>query len=142
MARVCGASPAAYANTSGAVVDANFSTFWAVGADPLELPALVALLHSSWVRANLEVSCTVLGGGALKVEAADLRRLALPELNHEQRASLASFGTRLMTGERAGETERAIDLVVVDALGAHEARAAAMALSQLVDDRLMHRTAR
>ena len=142
MARVCGASPAAYANTSGAVVDANFSTFWTVGADPLELPALVALLHSSWVRANLEVSCTVLGGGALKVEAADLRRLALPDLNHEQRASLAYSGARLMTVGRGAETQRAIDLVVGDALGAHNAREAATALAELADDRLMHRTAR
>lgn len=142
MARVCGASPAAYANTSGAVVDANFSTFWTVGADPLELPALVALLHSSWVRANLEVSCTVLGGGALKVEAADLRRLALPDLNHEQRASLVSLGAQLMTAGRGSETQRAIDLVVGDALGAHNAQEAATALAQLADDRFMHRTAR
>lgn len=142
MARVCGSAPSAYANTAQAVVDANFSTLWPTSPDALDSSALLALLQSSWVRANLEASCTVLGGGALKVEAADLRRLVLPDLAPAHIQSLALLGERLRTGGRSMETLRAIDLLVVDALGAGDALAAARALEHLADERLRHRTAR
>ncbi|NUJ88816.1 N-6 DNA methylase [Plantibacter sp. MCCC 1A11337] len=142
MARVCGSSPTAYANTSGAVVDANFSTLWMVEEDALEVSALLALLHSSWVLANLEANCTVLGGGALKVEAADLRRLALPDLDDEHRGLLASLGTRLMSEGRSRETQKAIDLLVVDALGMRDIQGASTVIEQLAGELLEQRAAR
>ena len=83
-------------NQSGVIVDANFSGLWATEPDALPAEALLALLNSGWVWANLEVNCTVLGGGALKVEATDLRRLALPELSPEDIAQLAQLGETMM----------------------------------------------
>jgi predicted RNA methylase len=115
VARVCGAQPTAYANPAGAVVDANFSTLWPTTSDALPAEALLALLHSSWVWANLEASCTVLGGGALKVEATDLRRLPLPQLNDDDIASLVVLGRGLLKG-RTDELADAIDQAVASSL--------------------------
>ncbi|WP_254628340.1 hypothetical protein [Plantibacter sp. MCCC 1A11337] len=124
------------------MVDANFSTLWMVEEDALEVSALLALLHSSWVLANLEANCTVLGGGALKVEAADLRRLALPDLDDEHRGLLASLGTRLMSEGRSRETQKAIDLLVVDALGMRDIQGASTVIEQLAGELLEQRAAR
>lgn len=142
MARVCGAAPTAYFNTAGAVVDANFSTLWPTDPDALESSALLALLQSAWVRANLEVSCTVLGGGALKVEAADLRRLPLPELEPAQIHSLALLGEQLKRDGRTLATLRAINLVIIEALGGSQSEVAARALERLAHELLVHRTSR
>lgn len=111
--RVCGGQPTAYVNSAGAAIDANFSTLWPVEAAALPLEALLALLHSSWVWANLEAACTVLGGGALKVEATDLRRLALPDLPAETITRLAGLGRALLT-RRSSEVARAVDEAVAE----------------------------
>ena len=113
--RVCGGQPTAYANSAGAVIDANFSTLWPVRSDALPAEALLALLHSSWVWANLEATCTVLGGGALKVEATDLRRLALPDLAVDDITRLARLGHALLT-RRSSDVTHAVDEAVVSAL--------------------------
>ena len=113
--RVCGGQPTAYANSAGTVIDANFSTLWPVRPDALPTEALLALLHSSWVWANLEAACTVLGGGALKVEATDLRRLALPDLAADDITRLARLGHALLTRRSSDETY-AVDEAVVRAL--------------------------
>ena len=113
--RVCGGQPTAYANSAGAVIDANFSTLWPVTSDALPAEALLALLHSSWAWANLEATCTVLGGGALKVEATDLRRLALPDLAGDDIIRLARLGHALLT-RRSSDVTRAVDEAVVSAL--------------------------
>ena len=59
------------------------------------MPAMFALLNSTWVWANLELTCNVLGGGALKVEATDLRRLPLPHLDELVLEELARLGKLL-----------------------------------------------
>jgi hypothetical protein len=108
LGRVCGGQPTAYANSAGAVIDANFSTLWPVEPDALTAEALLALLHSGWVWANLEATCTVLGGGALKVEATDLRRLPLPDLTAGDISRLTRLGHALLT-RRSDRVIRAID---------------------------------
>lgn len=95
LARVCGGRPKVFLNTSGVVVDANFSGLWPVTSNALPPEAMLALLNSSWTWANLESTCTVLGGGALKVEATDLRRLVLPELSASAIHRLVELGNKL-----------------------------------------------
>ncbi|KRD53731.1 hypothetical protein ASE34_01090 [Microbacterium sp. Root280D1] len=108
------------------MVDANFATMWRRSSTALPPDALLALLHSDWVAAVLEHSCTVLGGGALKVEATDLRRLPLPELTREAQAELENLGRDL----REANSERALDRVnevVAFALSTRAADAASVA---------------
>lgn len=142
MPRVCGGRPLAYANSAGAVVDANFSTFWPVDAEALPADALLALLNSSWTWANLEASCTVLGGGALKVEATDLRRLPLPDLQLDDIAALVELGREL----RWGLDEKvltSIDQVIVTSLvPAARAKKQSAEVRELAERSLRHRSRR
>jgi hypothetical protein len=102
-------------NQSGVVVDANFSTLWPSAPDALPSEALLALLNGSWVWANLEATGTVLGGGALKVEATDLRRLPLPDLSAHEVEQLVALGRALVT-RCTSDLLQAIDAVVGEAL--------------------------
>ncbi|SDW99372.1 Methyltransferase domain-containing protein [Arthrobacter sp. cf158] len=115
LGRVCGGRPRTYLNPSRTVIDANFSGFWPTEPDAMPAEALLALLNSSWVWANLEATCTVLGGGALKIEATDLRRMALPVLSAEDVAKLSRLGRDAMM-EHSGDLQLAIDEVVAGAL--------------------------
>ena len=115
MGRVCGGRPKTYLNRSAVVVDANFSSLWPTDPDALPAEALLALLNSSWTWANLESTCTVLGGGALKVEATDLRRLAVPDLSQDDIELLARLGRDLVHG-LSEALQVAVDDVVVNAL--------------------------
>ncbi|MCT1833302.1 N-6 DNA methylase [Kocuria palustris] len=115
LGRVCGGRPTTYSNPSSVVVDANFSGLWPTASDAMPREALLALLNSSWIWANLETTCTVLGGGALKVEATDLRRLALPDLFPEDVARLQMLGRSALDGI-TDQLQTSIDDVVARAL--------------------------
>jgi len=94
--RVNGSHPRAMLNPDHTVVvDANFSTFWSTGDDALDAYAFLALMNSSWCAASFELEGTVLGGGALKLEATQLRRLALPRLERRTIARLSVIGKDL-----------------------------------------------
>ncbi len=94
--RVNGSHPRAILNPNhAAVVDANFSTFWPTGDSALDEYALLALLNSSWCAASFELVGTVLGGGALKLEATQLRRIALPRLEKRTITRLSVIGKEL-----------------------------------------------
>lgn len=113
--RVCGGRPVAYLNGPRAVVDANFSSLWPTAPNAMPSEALLALLNSTWTWANLEATCTVLGGGALKVEATNLQRLLLPDLSPGHVARLSELG-RVAASEWSADLLDAIDEVIADAV--------------------------
>jgi len=90
------------------LIDANFST---IESRLLPIHAVLALMNSTWMQFSMEATGTVLGGGALKVEAAHLRRLPVPRLNEAQWASLEECGVRLAEDQEAAFLERADDVV-------------------------------
>lgn len=105
------------------LIDANFSTFSTpeensiAGRDTLPPMALLALLNSSWTQLNLEYIATRMGGGALKVEAAHLQRLAVPTLAAQHVEQLDVLGKQLAeVRSRYQETLRQIDALLVAAL--------------------------
>lgn len=87
------------------LVDSNFITF-TFGPTAPPPAALLAVLWSTWAAACLECAATPMGGGALKVEAAHLRRLVLPVLSDTQWSTLAQLGAELSRAK----TERALEL--------------------------------
>jgi hypothetical protein len=95
MPRVNHGHPRGLANPDGLLVDANFSTLWPQSAAALPAWAVLSLLNSTWVSVVLENAATILGGGALKVEATHLRRLPLPSLESEHVAKLTELGSKL-----------------------------------------------
>jgi hypothetical protein len=99
------------------LIDANFSTIWAEQSQ-WSASALKALFNSAWARALMEASGTPLGGGALKLEAAHLRHLPVPEFSDADRAELARLGAKLSPDDLA--TLAKVDAVILRALGIAE----------------------
>lgn len=91
------------------LIDANFSTVWAEKAG-LSRYTIRALLNSSWCRACMEALGTPLGGGALKLEATQLRRMPLPALTAAELVGLDTAGRG--EGDTDAATRDAIDRVV------------------------------
>lgn len=82
----------------GIVVDANFSTLWLVTGGKQQVYAMFALLNSTWTQSYLETIATVMGGGALKVEASHIRKLLVPLPTDELITVLSLLGERLSEG--------------------------------------------
>ena len=95
------------------VVDANFSTLWTDTVDKRKIYAMFALLNSSWVQAYLESIATIMGGGALKVEASHIRQLLLPYPTDKIISSLSLLGERF---SKAKPIERENILYEIDIL--------------------------
>jgi hypothetical protein len=140
LARVVGARPSAYSNVDRAVVDANFATMWAVDEPAMPAAAMSALMNSVWTWAWLESSCNVLGGGALKVEATDLRRLLLPDFDELAVAELGRLG-KLLTNTSDVAILEEIDQLVCGAIaGTRGAGAQRSRLLALANAALKHRS--
>lgn len=119
VARVNNGHPKVFLNANRAVlIDANFVTLWAENGARANCEALLALLNSSWCHAALELTATVMGGGALKVEATHVRRLPLPVLNTAQWGRLSTLGKKLVdvSSEKSQEVLHTINQVIVEAL--------------------------
>lgn len=89
------------------VIDANFSTLWSDDARWTPT-AICALLRSTWARACMEAIGTPMGGGALKLEATQLRRLPVPKMADGEIGRLSSMGAKCQSDD--------IDGVVVGAV--------------------------
>jgi hypothetical protein len=95
IARVNHLSPEVTTNRQPPVlIDANFTTLWA-DDDRWTSDSVVAVLSSTWARACMEALGTPMGGGALKLEATQIRRLPLPRFTRGDNSKLASLGQLL-----------------------------------------------
>ena len=101
------------------LVDANFSTLWMPGAGWTR-HAVTALLNSGWCRAAMEAIGTPLGGGALKLEAAQLRSMPIPTLTDATKTELDVAGKGL--SDRTPGAQAHVDEIVLAALGAQMSR--------------------
>ena len=76
-------TPQAVSNAAAPIlIDANFSTIWTENKK-YSPQTITRILNSCWSRAYMEAIGTQMGGGALKLEATQLRRLPIPLLNDE-----------------------------------------------------------
>lgn len=122
LARVNASTPIAYLNAGRAsLIDANFSTMWIMEKSQWTASALLAFMNCSWVRAVIEHTGAVMGGGALKVEATHLRRLPIPMLGNGHLRKLTELGESLASGKDVKEMTAAIDEVIAQALGCDDA---------------------
>lgn len=76
-------------------IDANFVTLW--GEEQRDIFICLALLNSTWSRCYLELIGTVMGGGALKVEAGHVKKLLFPRYSHSQAAGLENCGRKIIS---------------------------------------------
>lgn len=95
-------------------IDANFVTLW--GNNEKQILIVFALLNSTWSKLSLELICTVMGGGALKVEASHLKKLLLPKIPAEKMDELENVGIRLVSnGKMTQKEQKTIDRIVASA---------------------------
>lgn len=88
--------PKSYINLSKElVVDANFSTINFDKSGKLNKFSAVAILNSSFLNILMEYYGSVMGGGALKLEAAHLKKLPFPDFNVHELKSLEKLGKQL-----------------------------------------------
>lgn len=79
-----------------ALVDANFSTLWLNEGARVTATAVFAFLNSSLAAALFEHTGSVMGGGALKLEATHLRSLPVPALTAKAWLRLDTLGSGLV----------------------------------------------
>jgi hypothetical protein len=114
IARVIGDAPWVERNVEPRIlIDANFSTFWAP-SNNWSAATLKALLNSTWCQLLMESLGTPLGGGALKLEAAHLRKLPIPALSEAAKEKLHIEGLQLRRASQ--KTRERIDKIVFEAL--------------------------
>jgi tRNA G10 N-methylase Trm11 len=115
--RVNGAPPRAVLNDEPkVVVDANFSTMWLRPDASVDVYALLAVLNSTWAVTAMECMGSVMGGGALKLEATHLRKLPIPVFEKSERRRLSSLGKALVRASDPAATLSVIDEVIMKAL--------------------------
>lgn len=116
--RINSGSPKAWLNVDRkCIIDANFATLWSE-RNGISKHALLALLNSTWTAVALEYSASVMGGGALKVEATHLRRLPVPPLSPETISCLTHLGKALVRAkaeEKCQTILHEIDMVITSA---------------------------
>lgn len=94
-------------------VDANFVTLWGSSEETIKI--CLALLNSTWSKCYLELLCTVMGGGALKIEASHVRQLLFPKLNRHQLQRLSKYGITIAKKQKiTPELRNAIDATILE----------------------------
>ncbi|GGB64436.1 hypothetical protein GCM10007424_00410 [Flavobacterium suaedae] len=94
--RINGGTTKTFLNTNSIyIVDANFSSIWLKEESNYNPYALLALLNSTWATTAMEEYGTVMGGGALKLEASQLNQLLFPELDSFSIKALTNLGMKL-----------------------------------------------
>ncbi len=140
IARVNGATPRAWLNPEcRKVVDANFSSLWPVSPDAAPPLAVLAILNSVWARAAFEAMGTVMGGGALKLEASHLRRVPLPRLDDKSIARLEGFGAELVSADGT-DAKDAIDHLLLSKIQRGNPETLRGRLAALLESRRAART--
>lgn len=91
--RVNHGPPRAHINLEPPIlVDANFSTVQ-VAQEGWTSMGLQLFLNSAWCRAAMEALGTPMGGGALKLEATQLRHMPVPDLTARDKTRLTEIAT-------------------------------------------------
>ena len=94
-------------------VDANFVTLWGSSEETIKI--CLALLNSTWSKCYLELLCTVMGGGALKIEASHVRQLLFPKLSRRQLQRLSKYGITIAKKQKiTPELRNAIDATILE----------------------------
>ena len=98
--RVNGNRVVARLNANDAILDANFISFWFDDSSFINKYILLALLNSSFFTYKCETTGTVMGGGALKLDAVQIKNLKFPVLSKKDYKDLDILGRKLSSATR------------------------------------------
>ncbi len=94
--RVNSKSVKSYLVEDNVVVDANFLTINLRQDSNIPVYGLIAILNSDWIKAQLELSGNVLGGGALKLDRNHLLNILIPKFSKPEIIELDKLGKELI----------------------------------------------
>ena len=117
--RVNGQTPKTRLNAEPPIaIDANFSTIWISNKIPgHDKYSILALLNSTWCVVAMEEYGTVMGGGALKLEATHIKRIPIPTLSVVGIQQLSVIGKKLLkTTKSDNSLIEMIDSLIFDSL--------------------------
>ena len=121
MPRVNSREAVTYINDTDQImaVDANFITFNILEGSRLTARSLLALLNSTWSRILIEECGTVMGGGALKIDAVQFKKVYYPRLSDEDIERLDALGKILIAASKSAAEPiiSDIDSVLLASLG-------------------------
>lgn len=144
--RVNGKNPITRLNPdSKYVIDANFSTIWlSEGLSEYDKFSALALFNSSWVVVAMEEYGTVMGGGALKLEATQIKKIPIPKLDQITIEKLSILGRSLIDKPtNHDDTIDRIDTILIEHLGiSKNAKLKQVELKSLKHDLLKQRTSK
>lgn len=93
--RVNGGCPFIRFNPKHLVVDANFVTCWTSPFNQDKEFAMLAVFNSKWFKLQMEEIGTIMGGGALKIDAVQLKKILLPANIEEGLRTFSNLGMKL-----------------------------------------------
>lgn len=107
-------------------IDANFINFWLDSDSRLTEFALFALLNSNWIGIQFEELGSTMGGGALKLDAIQIKKCVLPSGILEHISRLDKLGKQLseIPVHDSKEIIRAIDRIILGSIPLEEPSAA------------------
>jgi len=111
IARINNKHPKAILNANPKIlIDANFSTIWLVnGLSKIDKYAVLAIMNSTWVYCLMEMTATVMGGGALKLEATHLRSTPIPIFSPNELTIFSQLGKTLVDNQASASILEEID---------------------------------
>ncbi len=121
--RVNGSAVVARMNPNSFIVDANFITFWNNNREnPSEW--ILALLNSTWFSIMCEEFGVVMGGGALKIDAVQLKKIPIPSLDKKDIQKLSALGKNLKFSkiDMSDSIIFKIDKILFGKVGVHDKR--------------------
>lgn len=144
ISRLCGkAVECLYVNQSVSepiAIDANFITLWH-NKKTQRLIAL-ALLNSTWFKCYMELTGTVMGGGALKLEASHLRQVRFPKYGNEDIHKLETCGKKICEEHHIDKKlQDAIDKAVLSPFGKDQSIALLNDIGDILQRKLIERGA-
>lgn len=107
-------------NNEGFLIDANFSTIWmSENVSNFNKYGLLALLNSTLFLTLVEEHGTVMGGGALKLEATQIKSIPLPYLSNDTICALNNYGKTLsnLSDESEEVIKRIDNAIIIDIFG-------------------------
>ena len=118
IARINNKHPKAILNANQKIlIDANFSTIWLVNElSKIDKYAVLAILNSTWVYCLMEMTATVMGGGALKLEATHLRSIPIPNFLPNELTIFSQLGKRLVDNQSSASSLEEIDDYMMEIL--------------------------
>lgn len=139
--RVNGGNVIARFNPCNYIVDANFISFWNTKKSLFTDLGIFALLSSTWVTVLCEETGIVMGGGALKIDAAQLKKMPLPSLENKDIKKLCHYGLELSscTNDNAKKIIIKIDKLLFSKVGVTDPKIIRQ-IYQLKNDYLLRRS--